>query len=419
MTATPDLAAWFVVALLTAEVIRRYPSSRRSHRSRTLWLVFLALDLSMITKIEPVGDALYRLTGFDEIPTLVKHLIGIAAVALLLRWVADVVPGRMDGRREPLYRRLISSRPRRIATWLSIAFTTAIFPLSHRRTGAAEDSEFIFVQAGHFWGSLHLLLFYAYLVFGLICAALMCQAAAATPRTRTPFVWGMECLALGCFSGALYGILRSGYLVTRLFDKPFLGGDGFVDVASTFSLVGCVVLVLVGVTAPKWERVSNMVKHHSAINDLRPLWSTLTAVEPGVVYDDTPVKLARDVTGRTRDFWNWRNLDTRLRSRIQEILDAANIQLAPYMPSCQRERAEEIGRELALEPHVVTAYLLREAIRRKQADEEPSDGAIAPLLAAGDDLLSTTARLLPVCSAMSNTAALGPIYRRLSREVQA
>lgn len=421
MTATPDLRAWIVVALLTIEVIRRFPASRRNPRSRTLWLVFLALDISMFTMLQPVGDFLYHLTGVNDIATLTKHLTGVAAVALLLRWVTDVVPGRLDGRREPTYRRAISSHPRRIVTWLAVVVITAIFPLAHRRTGNTEDSEFIFVQAGHFWGSLHLLLFYAYLIFGLVCAALMCAAASNEPVARGPFRYGMQALALGCSIGALYGVLRSGYLIARLFDKPFLGGDGFVDVASTFCLVGCIILVLCGGAAPKWERMGQRVKHHSAVNDLRPLWLTLTTVVPDVIYTDgtghrrpSRVKILLD---RLYDFWNWKDLETRLRTRIQEILDAANIVLAPYVSPELRQRAEEVGRELNLPQRVVTAYLLREALQRKQANKEPSEGDPSALLAAGADLLGTTARMLPIGRAMNDTAALGLLYRRLSTGV--
>lgn len=419
MTATPDLRAWIVIILLTFEVVRRFPASRRNARSKTLWLVFLALDISMITMLQPVGDFLYHLVGVDDIATLAKHLTGVAAVALLLRWVTDVVPGRMDGRGEPTYRRAISSNPRRIVTWFAVVVITAIFPLAHRRTGNEEDSEFIFVQAGHFWGSLHLLLFYAYLIFGLVCAALMCAAASNEPASRGPFRYGMQALALGCSIGALYGALRSGYLITRLFNKPFLGGDGFVDVASTFCLVGCIILVLCGGAAPKWERMGQRVKHHSAVNDLRPLWSTLTTVVPNVIYtsDHRRPGRARLLAGRLHDFWNWKDLETRLRTRIQEILDAANIVLAPYMLPELRQHAEDVGRELNLPHRVITAYLLREAIQRKQAGEQPSEGESSAILTAGADLLGTTSQLLPIGRAMNDTTALGLLYRRISTGV--
>lgn len=417
MPATPsDLPAWLVVILLTEEVIRRAPAALRSPRSRTLWLVFLALDASMITKIEVVGDFLYHLTGVDDAATLAKHLTGIAAVAFLLRWVTDVVPGRMDGRREPTYRRLISSNPRRITTWAAIVVITVIFPLSQRRSGNQEDSDFIFVQAGHLWGSLHLLLFYTYLVFGLICAALMCADASHAAKPG-PFKYGMQGVALGCFVGSIYGILRSSYLVARLFNKPFLGGDQFVDFTSDFCLVSCILLVVIGGAAPKWERLSEMVRAHGAINDLRPLWVLLTDAVPTAIYD-APAHRRPKRASHLREYWDWRDLDTRLRRRVNEILDAA-LNLAAYIPQDLHDRATAAGQALRLPEHTVAAYLLREAMRLKRDGEKPVDGepvAIQPLatLNRALDPFIATNTLLPVGHAICDTGQLGLMYRRLS-----
>jgi hypothetical protein len=384
-------------------------------------MVFLALDISMVTKIQAVGDFLYHLTGVDDIATLAKHLTGIAAVALLLHWVTDVVPGRLDGRREPTYRQLISSNPRRIITWAAIAVITAIFPLAQRRTGNQDDADFIFVQAGHLWGSLHLLLFYAYLVFGLICATLMCldAARAAAPG---PFKYGMQVVALGCSIGSAYGILRSGYLITRLCDKPFLGGDHFVDFTSNFCLVTCILLVVVGGAAPKWERLNEIVKAHGAINDLRPLWAVLTDAVPTAIYD-CPAHRRPKRTSHLREYWDWRDLDTRLRRRVNEILDAA-LNLAYYVPPDLHSRAGAAGRALKLPEHAVAAYLLREAMRLKRNGEKPFDGepvAIQPLatLTGTTDPFIATNTLLPVGRSIRDTTQLGLMYRRLSTGVHA
>lgn len=416
VTATPpDLPAWIIVFLLTEETIRRAPAARRNPRSRTLWFVFLALDISMATKIQAVGDLLYRLTGVDDAATLVKHLIGIAAVAFLLRWVTDVVPGRMDGRREPTYRRAISSNPRRIITWAAIVVITAIFPLAQRRTGSQEDSDFIFVQAGHLWGSLHLLLFYTYLVFGLICAALMCLDA-SRDAGQGPFKYGLQGVALGCFIGSLYGMLRSAYLIARLFDKPFLGGDHFVGFTSNFCLVVCVILVVVGGAGPSWERLGEMIRAHGAINDLRPLWVLLTDAVPTAIYD-APAHRRPKRASHLREYWDWRDLDTRLRRRVTEILDAC-LHLSYYVSPELHERAEAGGRALKLPNHVVAAYLLREAMQLKSNGAQRTDGepvAIQPLatLTAGNPFAATD-MLLPVGRSIRDTTQLGLMYRRLS-----
>lgn len=422
MPATPDLPAWIAVALLSEEVIRRLPAAVRSPRSRTLWAAFFLFDVSLATKIQSVGDAIYRLTGVDDAATLVKHLVGIAAIAALLRWVIRVVPGRLDGRREPTYRLAISSAPRRIITWAAVVAITAIFPFSQRRTGNQEDTDFIFVQAGHLWGSLHLLLFYAYQVFGLVCASMMCLAASREPSAKGSFKYGMQMLSTGCAVGSLYSILRCGYLIARLCDKPFLGGDGFVDVASSFFLDGCVILVICGISAPKWERADHLIKAHGAVNDLRPLWNRLTRVVPTVIYaaqtGHRRPTLLNALRGRAADFWNWRHLDLRLRRRINEILDAS-LALAPYVPPTLRGQAEAAARELGLPPHVVTAYLLHAAACRKKAGEDPFDAQVEPVLQAEPDLFLTTARLLPIGHAMTDSVQMGILNRRIASSTHA
>ncbi|MGW1436849.1 MAB_1171c family putative transporter [Streptomyces griseus] len=429
---TPDLFAWAVVAPLTAAVLWRTPAAIRSPQSRTLWLVFAALDVSMITRISSVGDFLYDVTGIDDAATLTKHLVGIAAVAGLLRWVTSVVPGRDDGQREPTYRRIISNRPRRILTWGAIVVITVIFPLSYRRTGAnAEDADYIFQQAGHFWGSLHLILFYTYLIFGMVCASMMCAAAARDPRASGPFKISMQGLALGCAVGSGYGILRSAYLLIRLFDKPFLGGTALVDIGSNITLIGCVVLVILGSTVPAWERMDARMEAHAAVNDLRPMWARLTEAVPGVIYGPAaPVRstgwLARKAPrlhARSRefiaslgDFWNWRNLDYRLRRRITEICDAT-LQLQDYIAPGLREEAERTAKELGLPQHTVSAYLLRTAIHRLKSGEAPYDTPPVPestILKHGEDLQAATRELLPIGKSMTNHVAMGSFDRRLA-----
>jgi hypothetical protein len=427
VTATPDLFAWAIVTALTLEVLRRTPAAIRNPRGRTLWLVFFALDVSMAQKIQGVGDFLHHLTGWNDIATLVKHLLGVAAVAGLLHWVTSVVPGREDGRREPRYRRAISSRPRRIVTWAAVAVIFFTFWQSQRRQGSAEDGDFIFVQAGHFWGSLHLLLFYAYLIFGLLCASMMCAAASREPSSHGAFKYGMQVLSLGCIVGSMYGFVRSGYLIARLFKKPFLGGEVFVDTASNFCLAGCILLVLAGANAPKWERMDQRVRAHGAVNDLWPMWNRLTTAVPSVIYEDADAKPRQrtlpaplvPLAGRLHDFWNWKRLDVRLSRRITEICDVS-MHLSPYVPPHLYERVGTVVQDLGLPRHTVPAYLLRTAMKRKAAGEPPfAERPDAAILVADTELLGTTAKFLPVGKAMSDNDLMDRLDRSIKAGVNA
>lgn len=427
MTATPDLFALIAVVPLTFECVRRLPSALRSDKSRSLWAFLVLLDLSLTTWISSVSDFVDQTTGTTEAINLAKHIFGFAAVALLLQWVTAVVPGRMDGQREPRYRRVISNRPRRVVTWAAAAVSTVLFPLAARNVTG--DDAYIFQQAGHFWGSLHLILFYVYMTFGTTCASMMLAAASRDPKSKGTFKLGMQVMSMGCSIGVMYAVLRIGYLVVRLFNKPFLGGDGFVAVFSYFALSSFALLMIAGSSAPMWERMAARMETHAAVNDLRPMWSALTYAVPSVVYRSRRERWvirvlaprAPELTKRFckafrafADFWNWHRVDQRLHRRVTEICDAA-IRLQAYLPASLRDETKETASELGLPGHAVPAYLLHTAMHFKKTGSEPhSENPGSPILAPADDPLATTAMFLPIGKAMSSPVLMAKFHRRLA-----
>lgn len=359
-----------IVLLLWAASLWRLPVAIRRPKSRVLWLVFTTLAVSMTTRLQVVSDFLYEVTGVADAATLVKHLVGIGAVALLLRWVTAVVPGRADGQAEPRYRRAIESRRRRAATWLAIAAIAVIFPLAERSPGRqVDDADFIWVQAGHFWGSLHLLLFYAYLVFGMACATMMC--AEAGRRDGSMLGRGLTTMAIGCGVGTGYGLVRSGYLLIRLTGRPFIGGEALVSLISSLCLLGCVTLVLLGSITPFLDRLNRSMEAHALINDLRPMWEVLTtAVPAAVLQGDLAGRRSR--WGRLLESASWRDVDYRLRRRVCEIHDAS-MELQSYTPRGLHEQVSAAAEALGLSSDAVRAYLLRAALLQYRQAGDPSD----------------------------------------------
>lgn len=424
-----DFVAWFVIIPLWTASIWRLPAAIMRPKSRVLWWVFTLLAVSMTTRIQAVGDALYAWTGTPDGATYVKHLVGVASVGGLVRWVVTVVPEREDGLPEPRYRRAITSRPRQITTWAVIVSMTLAFPFSNLRHYPAEDSTFIFAQAGHLWGSVHLLLFYSYLIFGMVCATMMC--AAAGRRDHGMFGLGLRFMALGCAIGTLYGAIRSAYLVIRLFDRPFLGGDTLVDVGSNLSLVTCIALVLIGSAAPPIQRLQTALDQRAAISDLRPLWLTLTRPTPKVVLprEGRLYKLIRHQIDRlpmganrsrawldaATDLLDWSDLNIRLHRRVTEILDGA-LELQQYVPGgFLRLQVEYAVRDLQLPAEAASAYLLRTAIEMKRQGGAPSDTqARMGILSATADIPSQVRTLLPVRRAMENRTMMQKIERHLA-----
>lgn len=427
MTATPDLVALIAVVPLTFECMRRLPAALRNDKSRSLWAFLVILDLALLTRINSVSDFVDQTTGMNEAITLAKHIFSFASVALLLQWVTAVVPSRMDGKREPRYRRVISNRPRRVVTWAAATVSTILFPLAAQNVTG--DEEYLFQQAGHFWGSLSLMLFYAYMAFGATCASMMLAAASRDPKSKGAFKLGMQGMSIGCSIAAMYAILRTGYLVVRLFNKPFLGGDGFVSVFSYFALCSFALLMIAGSSAPMWERMAARMETHGAVNDLRPMWSALTYAVPSVVYRSRRERWvirvvaprAPELTKRfckafrvLADFWNWRGVDQRLHRRVTEICDAA-IRLQAYLPDGLHDESTQTASELGLPYHTVPAYLLHTAMHLKKTGFEPhAKNPECQVLKPADDPLATAAMFLPIGKAMTSSILMAKFHRRLA-----
>ncbi|MFD8648641.1 MAB_1171c family putative transporter [Streptomyces mirabilis] len=428
MTATPDLFTLAVIAL-SLECFRRLPSALRNDKSRALWAFLAVTDIALATRITSVADFVAQITGVDDATMLAQHISRFASVALMLQWVTAVVPGRMDGKREPRYRRVISNRPRRVVTWAAAIASVILFPQASRYVDGDGGGDYIYQQAGHFWGSLHLILFYAYMAFGTTCASMMLAAASRDPKSKGAFKLGMHGMAIGCSIGAMYAILRTGYLVVRLFNKPFLGGDGFVSVFSYFALSTFALLMIAGSSAPMWERMAGRMETHAAINDLRPMWCILTYAVPSVVYrsrrEQWVIRVlapqAPDMTKRVcrtiralADFWNWSNVDRRLHRRVTEICDAA-MRLKAYLPVDLRDESTTVADELGLPDHAIRAYLLHTAMHLKKNGTEPhSRNPGCPILEPTDEALATTAMLLPIGKAMANPVLMAKFHRRLA-----
>lgn len=401
--------AWAVVMVLWAASLWRLPIAIMRPKSRTLWGVFTVLAVSMTTRLQAVSDWLYDVSGVADAATLVKHLVGTGAVALLLRWVTKVVPGRADGQPEPRYRRVIESRRRRAGTAAAIIATAAVFPLSNRQSGrGVDDAEFIYVQAGHFWGSIHLLLFYAYLIFGLTCATMMC--AEAGRRDHSALGRGLTMMALGCAIGTGYGLTRSLYLLVRLAGRPFVGGEVVVGLVSSVCLLACVTLVLLGSLTPFLDRINRVMDSHALINDLRPMWEVLTRAVPEAVH---PHAARRSRCSRLRESASWGDVDYRLRRRVTEVHDAG-MELQGYIPRGLRERVKEAADHLGLPQDAARAYLLRVAMLHQQEGEVSTTQARYAILQAEHDVQGEAHALLGVGRALLSPEMMERIDRYLA-----
>lgn len=429
MTSFDDQATWFVVVPLWTVTLWRMPSALRRPASRTLWYVFLSLAVTMTTRLSGVEHFLYDVTGLRNSATLVKHLIGVLAITLMLRWVLTVSAPEL-GHPDCSYRQVVGGRTAKMLTWGMVAFITVVFPLANggNSSHVLEDSDFLFLQAGHLWGTLHLLPFYLYLVYGLSCSALLCADAGRRDRT-TVFGGGLRMMAIGFVCGSMYGVIRSGYLICRLAHRRFFGGEPLVIFASNVALILCVVLIIIGSSAQIVERANRCMRAYDDIQDLRPMWRQITPAVPEVVLcarrrpmavrfaDEHPTANRRltYVATEIRDWIGWRKLHYKLHRQVTEILDAART-LQGYVPDGLPAQVEQAVRDLGLPDPAVQAYLLRTAIQRKENGGAPSDGqSLRCILQTHGDVYQAVQMLLPVGRMMRS----GPAMKLIDRHVAA
>lgn len=418
--------------------------------ARILWCVIVSLAAAMTTRLSSVSRAIYHVTQIDDMATLTKHLLGVLTIAMLLRWVLTITNDGEDEAHQPRYRRVISSTRRRVLSGATVVVMLVAFPCANRRPGPSEDATFIYAQAGHWWGSIHLLCFYAYLVFGMSCAAIMCADAYRRDRARygKPSVLGagMGTMALATSIGCFYGLIRAAYLIVRLCHRQFIGGDILLGAISNISLLACILLMCFGCAAPTIERMNDAIACHDAIAVLRPMWRHLTREAPEVVLPGaestgtnrlppvprclrlkTPARklkaLLRPLVGRevclmTVEFCDWRQLDFRLMRRMIEICDSI-MALQAYIPEGLPEIAKQEVRRLKLPPDAATAFLLYTAIRRKRAGHPMTTASRKQIVQHDDDYRRAAARLMPIWFLMRNRSVINSVRRAvIERESQ-
>lgn len=436
----------------------RLRSAVKKAEVRIIWLVITSLAAAMTTRLSSATNSLYTLTGIDDGATLIKHLLGVLTITMLLQWILAIIPGQEDAQPEPRYRHIISSRPRRLLSAAAVLVMTAAFPFANRREGPADDSTFIYAQAGHWAGSIHLICFYSYLAFALSCAAMMCADAYRRDRAAyhghsSKLGAGLGTMAVGCSIGAFYGLIRIAYLVVRLSHRGFVGGDLFLGVVSNISLLTCILLMGSGCCSPALERMNEAVAMHDSIAQLRSMWLRLTAEVPQVVLDPlassettgsmrlptlpestavraklclkgtvgraVPLRIRRrlrETTLMAAEFCNWTALDFRLMRRVLEICDAIMV-LQSYVPTGLHELARAEARARELPPEAATAYLLYTAIRRKRAGHPGTDGCPA-LIHLGDDYRTVPqVTLMPIWYCMRSRSVINVMRRRVTEEV--
>ncbi|MFD9374650.1 MAB_1171c family putative transporter [Streptomyces sp. NPDC059999] len=305
------------VILLWLVVLWRLPAAIRKARQRAMWTAFLGLAAAATTSIPAVGVSIDTVLGAHNASVLVKHILGIVAIAAVLEFVIAMSRPQL----------LERSRPYNVAVGIVVAATmTGLFCAVGQPTRVAN-----FYEA--YRDSLpalgYSLTFVLYLAAAMFAASWMCVTAARL-AARTWLRAGLWLLGVGTGVGTVYGLLRATHLVYQMLDATFpMEEDEFQPLADAVQYLAILLIILGNAVAP--VDVLRSARHDwQAARRLRPLWRELTTAAPDVV-------LAAPLG---------RNPRIQLHRVVIEIRDAASA-LDPYVPEALRDPHADAARQAA------------------------------------------------------------------------
>ncbi|MCY0929428.1 hypothetical protein OTB20_25160 [Streptomyces sp. H27-H1] len=295
------------VILLWLVVLWRFPAAMRNPRQRAMWLAFLGLSAAATTSVPAAGLFIDDMLGAHNASVLVKHIVGIVAIAAVLEFVTAMSNPRF----------LERSRPYNVAGALAVAAVmTGLFIATEQPTRVTN-----FYEA--YRDSLpalgYSLTFVIYLGAAMFFASWMCLSAARL-AARSWLRAGLRLLGIGTGLGMIYGLLRATHLGYQMLDKDFpLDEAQFQPLADAVQYLAIILIILGNAVAPV-DVLRSAHQDWTAVRRLRPLWRDLTTVVPEVV-------LAAPLG---------RNPRIQLHRVVIEIRDAASA-LVPYIPDALRQ----------------------------------------------------------------------------------
>lgn len=431
-----DVIAYCIVALLLVQAVIRLPSALngRGCRERSLWGAFAALACAWLLRTD-LGRGLVGLTGVNDLPTLLKHVITIVGICVLLKYVTGVYRADSPGTPVPPSAQ-IAAAVHRVAARASVATVlcmTAIFFLALDRSKTAADSPYFMGRhSGEAGLLLYMGLFYLYVaVAAAVCAIQWADAARQARRlipgktVRTVAPWntgaiararrravrtGLAMMATGMVLAVAYALVRLTYLVVitvhSVSDHIVQAQEATTDtlLITSFLLFG------LGAIAPATQGVVDQFKAMRALARLHPLWRELALAQPSLALTP-PSRLFRGHRAATRlntcvDLvFRSGSPRVRLGRYVTEIRDVMH-QLRRHAPVDLYDRAAHLAEQHGhLGPATAVyaeAYWLKAALTCLAASPRP--GAPVRLsTTSGPDLATEVPWLLQVSAAYLRT----------------
>lgn len=364
----------------------RLPSIRHSRKQQSLALTFATLAAAMTFEVPAVLAAVNNNVGITGLPSLLKHLLGVASAAFLLDFIIAVV--RPQG---------LARRTRLTAITITLALMLLFYALANWMPGGP-------VQLGEGRRAIYLVLYIAvftlYIGIAMVVATWLFLSGVRHSRTVLGRA-GLALMGLGTLIGSIYALQRVGFVTVELAtgaEYPTL--ERQISLALKQSAILCIAL---GSCLPPLSVAVEYVRDWNTLRRLQPLWEPLTDAVPHVVLSTAIPK---------------RRVGFRLERCVIEIEDAC-LALREYVSADVQECARALAFQNGVGEHEVEAVAeaawLRVATRAARSGSQ-LEGVEYPVLGVtGRDRLSEIAWL----SAVSRAYASSPLVTEISRQAGA
>ncbi|QFQ97305.1 hypothetical protein F9278_15045 [Streptomyces phaeolivaceus] len=276
-----DAIVSLIIALLLLQAVIRIPAALLGRRrARSLWGAFAAFSLSWCLRTD-AGRAVIDVLGVNDLPTLLKHVLGITGICVLLTYVTDVYSSE-DA--TALHIR-ITSVVRRAAARTSLATILCLagvffFALDRSKT-AADSPYFMGRHAGEPGLAVYMGLFYLYTA----AAAAVCGyqwGRAARHAHRWALRIGLALMASGMALVAVYAVVRISYVVVTTIRPVSLATSIEQENFTDGLLYAGFLLWALGSITPATRALIGRIQSTKDVFGLYPLWRDLAVALDGI-----------------------------------------------------------------------------------------------------------------------------------------
>ncbi|MFE9407363.1 MAB_1171c family putative transporter [Streptomyces sp. NPDC006704] len=278
---TSDVFVSLIIGLLLLQAAVRLPSALRGRRrERSLWGAFAAFAAAWWLRTD-TGRAVIDPLGFNDLPTLLKHLLAIAGICVLLSYVTDVYQDEDATARHIK----ITSVVHRIAARASLATVLCLagvfFLVLDRSKTAADSPYFMGRHIGEPGLALYLGLFNTYTAAAAAVCAYQWGRAARLARRRSLRA-GLTMMAAGMALMVLYAALRTVCLAAITIHPVAAAAGTAQEHVTDAVLYAAFLLWLLGSVTPATHALAARARALKAVIGLHSLWRDLVLAVDGV-----------------------------------------------------------------------------------------------------------------------------------------